>query len=145
MHVCLILLVISTISTVSTVSSLANKHFYSYAHCPYHTKSGSIVVYHRNTHHPHHLRPTWSIDTNPFYGIGVTTSSLPLDQWEHSCGLPGHQKTWKGGPYPILLVALVIVTTKQNNTTLTNVTFLWKWCTQYVTLLNRSTYYLHLP
>ena len=94
---CLFLLVISTISTVS---SLASKHFYSFAHCPYHTMSASIVAYHSNTHHQHHFRSTWSTDTNPTFGVWAVTSSLPLSLWLHSYGLLGHQKTWKGGPYP---------------------------------------------
>ena len=97
---CLFLLVISTISTVSTVSSLASKHFYSFAHCPYHTRSASIVAYHNNTHCPQHFRPTWSMDTNPIFRVWAMTSSPPLNQWVHSYGLQVIRRCRRGGSIP---------------------------------------------
>ena len=55
------------------------------------------------------------MDTNPIFVVSAMTSSLPLNQWVHSYGLPCHQKTQKWGPHPPILVAPVIVTTKQSN------------------------------
>ena len=49
------LLVISTVSAVSMVSTLVSQHFCSFAHCPYHARSMSIIAYYNNTR-PHHLR-----------------------------------------------------------------------------------------
>ena len=88
---CLFLLVISTVSMVSTVSTLASKHFYSFAHCPYHTRTASIITFYHKTHHPRNLRPTWSMDTNPI-GSGVAMMlPLPWGLWvcTGGSGYPG--------------------------------------------------------
>ena len=47
------------------------------------------------------------------------TLLLPVCLRVCSYDLPSHQKTQKGGPYPILSVVPVIITAKQHNTTLT--------------------------
>ena len=70
---CLFLLVISTINTVTTISSLASKHFYSFAHSPYCTRSMSIVAYHNNTHCPHHLHHK-SLYCLPYFYAWVVVS-----------------------------------------------------------------------
>ena len=54
---CVVLLVISTMSMVSTVSSQTSKHFYSFPHCPHHTRLARIVAYHSNTHCPYLSKP----------------------------------------------------------------------------------------
>ena len=82
---CLFLLVISTITTVSTVISLASKHFYSFAHCPYHTRSTSIVAYQNNTCCPHHFKPKQKVFIAYLtfcFSVAVSPSLLPWDLQE---------------------------------------------------------------
>ena len=75
----LVSLVISTISMVKTVSSQASKHFFSFAHCPHHTRSVSIVAYQSNIHCPHLSKPKVCVTYSTSFWMVVMPRSLHMD------------------------------------------------------------------
>ena len=111
-----VLLVISTIRMVSTVSSLASKHFCSFAHCPYHTRSLIVVAYHSNTHCPHHINLQEFVWLTLFLSFGLWWAHHhhPWVVWRELMFL-WIIWGWWGGPPPSLMVSLVIVATMFNN------------------------------